>query len=174
GLVVVRQAARWVSWLTGPGLLLAVLVVSAVLGAARRWRDAAVLLGGTGSAWLLSAALKTLFAIARPRGHHTFYEISRYGLPSAHVLVTIVAGGLLVWVLARGAGRGTRLGLYTAAGLAAAGSGLSRIVLDAHWLSDVVAGLAAGLVWLSVIIVTASWHARPAPATLASASAPRP
>src|SRR5262249_39917296 len=66
GLVVVRQAARWVSWLTGPGLLLAVLVVSAVLGAARRWRDAAVLLGGTGSAWLLSAALKTLFAIARP------------------------------------------------------------------------------------------------------------
>ena len=45
-----------------------------------------------------------------------------------HVVVTLVAVGLIVWLLGR----------------------------DAHWLSDVVAGVAVGILWLNVVVMAAS------------------
>jgi membrane-associated phospholipid phosphatase len=149
--VGVRTGAGTVSWLTGPGLFLAVLLLTAGLAAARRWWDVTVLVAGTASAWLLSAGLKLLFGVNRPRAHHSFYDISRYGFPSAHVLVTIVACGLLAWVFGRDASRPVRVVLYLGACAVAVGSGLARMILDAHWLSDVVAGFAVGLMWLTLV-----------------------
>ena len=104
----IRTGAGLVSWLTGPGLVAAVLILAAGLAGARRRWDAAALVLGTASAWLLSGGLKLLFGVMRPRAHHSFYEISRYGFPSAHVLVTIVAAGLLAWVFGRDAPRPVR------------------------------------------------------------------
>jgi membrane-associated phospholipid phosphatase len=63
----------------------------------------------------------------------------------------MVACGLLVWVFGRAAPRYVRGLLYLGACALAIGAGLSRIVLDAHWLSDVVAGLAVGLMWLTLV-----------------------
>jgi membrane-associated phospholipid phosphatase len=41
----------------------------------------------------------------------------------------------------------------------AAGAGISRVVLDAHWLSDVIAGLALGVIWLNAVLLAVA-HAR--------------
>jgi membrane-associated phospholipid phosphatase len=159
----VRTGAGLVSWLTGPGLVAAVLLLASGLTLGGRWRDAAVLVAGSASAWLLSGGLKLLFGVMRPRAQHSFYDISRFGFPSAHVLVTLVAAGLLVWVFGRDAPRPVRCLLYLGAGALAIGSGLSRLVLDAHWLSDVVAGLAAGLTWLTLVTSVLARRGDPRP-----------
>ncbi len=169
----VRTGAGLVSWLTGPGLVAAVLILAAGLAGARRRWDAAALVLGTASAWLLSAGLKVLFGVMRPRAHHSIYEISRYGFPSAHVLVTIVAGGLLAWVFGRDAPRPVRVTLYLGACAVATGAGLARMILDAHWLSDVVAGFAVGLMWLTLVTSVLARRCDPRPVAGAAPRAGR-
>src|SRR5262245_12447802 len=94
----------------------------------------------------------------RPRGHHSVYEISRYGFPSAHVVVTIVACGLVAWVFGRDAPRPVRIALSLGVGVMAMGSGLARMILDAHWLSDIVAGFAVGALWLTLLTSILAWR----------------
>lgn len=148
--------ASTVSRLTGEGLVGLVLGTAGALVATRRRRDAAILTAGTLGAWLLSYGLKLGFGVVRPRAPHVFYKISGYGFPSGHVLVTLVAVGLIVWLLGRDAPPRVRLALYVAAGGVTALAGAARIVLDAHWLSDVVAGVAVGILWLNVVVMAAS------------------
>ncbi|MBI4013288.1 MAG: phosphatase PAP2 family protein [Candidatus Rokubacteria bacterium] len=153
----VRAAASLVSHATGEGLLVLVGVTAVLLTAARRRREAVVLLTGTLGAWLLANALKLTFAVRRPGSHVTLHEISGYGFPSAHALVTLVACGLVAWVAGRRAAHRTRVALYGVV-LAIAGlSSAARVVLSAHWVSDVVAGLAIGMLWLVVVVLAASW-----------------
>ena len=48
--------------------------------------------------------------------------------------------------------RFNRLALMTAAGIAV-GVATSRVMLDVHWMSDVIAGLAFGWAWFSICAV---------------------
>ncbi len=154
----VRRAASVVSRATGEGLLVLVVAATALLTAARRRREAVVLVAGTLGAWLLANALKLTFAVRRPGSRATLYEISGYGFPSAHALVTLVACGLIAWVVGRRATPRVRLALYGVALTVAVLSSAARIVLSAHWVSDVVAGLAIGMLWLVAVILAASWR----------------
>jgi len=163
-LPAVRATATAVSRLTGEGLVVLVLVAGTGLVIARRRVDAAIVVGGTLGAWLLATALKMFFAVPRPGRPRTFYAITGYGFPSAHALVTLVACGLVAWALARHATRGARVALYAAAALVAALSGTARVLLAVHWASDVIAGLAVGLVWLNLVILMASRRAGAGPA----------
>src|SRR5262249_60069227 len=95
-----------------------------------------------------------------PGTHQTVHPITSYGFPSAHVLVAVVACGLLAWTLSRGLATRDRRRLYLAAGVLAGLTATSRVLLDAHWLTDVIAGLAVGLVCLSVVLLAV---ARPGP-----------
>jgi membrane-associated phospholipid phosphatase len=148
----VRSTATVLSRLTGEGLIAAVAVVAIALLATRRRLEAWVLVLGTIAAWLTSLALKVAFGVPRPRAYATFRS-GHAGFPSGHALVSLVACGLIAWALGRRCSRRLRLALFTLAIVVAAGSALSRLVLDAHWLSDAVAGLAFGAVWLNVAIV---------------------
>lgn len=158
--------ASILSRLTGEGLVGVVLGTAGALVAMRRRWDAAILVAGTLGAWVLSNGLKLVFAVTRPRGHQVFYEISGYGFPSAHAVVTLVGAGLIAWLLGRDLSPRRRLTLYAAAGGVTALAGAARIVLDAHWLSDVVAGFAVGLLWLTAVITAASRWAGPARLTV--------
>jgi membrane-associated phospholipid phosphatase len=169
----VRSAAVLMSRLTGEGLVVLVLVVGGRLLLAARRREAAILAGGTLGAWLLASALKMLFAVPRPGRPRTLHAITGYGFPSAHALVTLVACGLVAWALGRRATPPGRRVLYAAAATVAALSGLSRIVLNVHWASDVVAGLAIGAVWLTLVVLAVS-RSEPTPfAALSSARTAR-
>jgi len=150
---VVRLASA-VSRLTGLGLVGAVVLAAAGLVVAKRRRDALLVVAGSLGAWLLSALLKLGFAIPRPGAPHTVHLISGYGFPSAHALVTAAVCGLLASTLARGmTTRGRRL-LYGMAIAAAVITAASRVILDAHWLSDAIAGLAVGVLWVDVMLLT--------------------
>jgi undecaprenyl-diphosphatase len=153
-----RRAAALVSRATGPGLGAAVLVGSALLWRRGRREDAALLLGGTTGAWALAALLKLAFAVPRPSAASAVHALTAYGFPSGHVLVTTVACGLGGRVLGREV-RPVVRGALLLTGLAVVGlTAAARVVLNAHWLSDVAGGAAMGLAWLATILLAVGPH----------------
>ena len=77
-----------------------------------------------------------------------------YGFPSGHVMVALVFFGLVLYLLWQ-ARRGDAVAwLATLVGIVAvAAIGVSRIYLNAHWLSDVLGAIAAGLTFLIVVVL---------------------
>jgi undecaprenyl-diphosphatase len=135
----------------------ALVVAGAALLWRRRRRWAVGLPIVMAGAAVLQLAAK--WASDRPRPN-----LAALGYPSGHTLSLVVLLGYLVYVLAT-SGRPTPWRVV-AGGLAGLGVGVvaaSRVYLDAHWLSDIVGGLAAGLAYLllalAVIRFTASSRA---------------
>jgi membrane-associated phospholipid phosphatase len=158
-----RHAAALVSRLTGEGL--AVLLAAAIpaLVLRRRGRDALLLASAAVGAWATSGLFKILFLVPRPRAHDLLRVTASYGFPSGHTLVTLVTFGTLAWLL-RPRHRPTRVLLMVAAWTIGLAAGASRVVLNAHWPSDVVAALALGALWLVVLPAITEeprWRSRP-------------
>lgn len=124
-----------------------VLLIGLLLG----WRDGLYLLAITLAQGLINALIKR--AIGRPRPLDTLVEVfvpsPGFSFPSGHVMFyTVFFGFLLFLVLTRMPAALLRLLLaIPLAGLVLL-VGPSRIILGAHWLSDVVAAYLLGLVIL--------------------------
>jgi len=151
-----RPIARAVSRLTGEGLAVVVGLAVLALALVRRRRDAWVVLLGAAGAWAASGILKLGFGVPRPRARIPWDLFSSFGFPSGHALVTLAACGLLAWSCARGAGGGTRLALGLACVVLAVAAGVSRVILNAHWPSDVLGGLVFGTAWLNLVTLVAA------------------
>jgi membrane-associated phospholipid phosphatase len=144
GLDVVTQLGG--TWLV---VLLAILV--AVVGYVRRpnrWIPVflfTVLVGQV----LLSNGIKEVLDRARP----TFKPVAETlgpSFPSGHSTTAAAFYAAAALVLGRGIGpRGRALLAGAAAGIAVAVAS-TRVLLDVHWLSDVIAGLALGWAWFAV------------------------
>ena len=115
-----------------PGLL---LLLSVSRHARRRWwLWAAVLV----AAPLAGEALQELVGRLRPQG-------SALGFPSGHATAVAAFAVATIYLVGRsGLSLGLRVAIGLAAVLATLAIGLSRMVLDAHWTLDVVAGFALG------------------------------
>lgn len=114
------------------------------------------------SAWLatllgsgiVDAAVKHI--VQRPRPNHM--DVFSYGpansFPSGHALGALTCYGMLAYLLAVFWAKDwrARTAIVAAAVLLVTAVGFSRIYLGVHYFSDVIAGYAAGLVWLSVCI----------------------
>lgn len=150
----IRPAARFVSRVTGRWLAGVVTVAVLALALAGWRREAVAVAAGTLGAWLLSMQ-KAVWLVPRPRGRPPWEAFVDYGFPSGHTLVSFVAFGLLAWSVGRRAGAAVRAGLWAGAVGGAAVSGMARIVLDAHWLSDVIGGLLFGTVWILLVVTVA-------------------
>lgn len=132
-----------------------VVLVASLIGA-RRWRMgvAAVLALGTGQVVRLLINL----AVARPRPPRADWLVAAAGhaWPSGHTTTATLAFGLAVVIgWPRLVSRGARSAAIAAAGLMAVGVGLSRVYLGVHWPTDVLAGWAFGLTWLSLTALAA-------------------
>jgi len=140
-----RSAALTVSEGTGVGLVILIAIGTVWLASTRRSRDAVFFAAGTFGALALGYLLKMALAVPRPR------SMDKYGFPSGHTLVTLVAAGLMIYILTRSAPGRMRLPWYALAVAVSLLSGASRMVLSAHWLSDVLAAVAVGTVWLGLL-----------------------
>lgn len=127
------------------------LIATLMLTAAMLWRKrraetvtlAIAVIGAVG----LNAILKHLFARKRPELWQRTVDVHFYSFPSGHAMVSMVVYGMLGYLLAAYYPR-YRVGIAAGTiGLVAA-IGLSRLYLGVHWPTDVVAGYAAGMVWL--------------------------
>ena len=134
-----------------------VLIVSAVLAMKRRYRWAAYLLVTTTLGGLLNLQLKGFFARARPELAEALREAHGYSFPSGHAMGSAVCFGALAYLALRTIPRWR----YRAAAIAFACTMIlaisaSRIYLGVHWISDVGAGIVAGLIW--VIAATVAYE----------------
>lgn len=102
------------------------------------------------STWGIMEGLKYLFERSRPAGE-ALTVASGYSFPSGHAMISIAFYGFLAALLLKH-GRGRRqawlgaIALYVLVLLI----GLSRIYLNVHYLSDVVAGFLFGIIVLAV------------------------
>ena len=137
----------------------------ALLWLRRRWLAVAFVVAIAGNA-LLNITLKAIFARARPL-HDLAAELVRgFSFPSGHSSGAVVAYGMLAYVLIRCLSQAHaarfRLPLVLAATALAFTIGCSRIFIQAHFATDVLAGFASGSAWLAVCIGSTEWlrHAR--------------
>lgn len=134
-------------------LVLAILIDRAV------GRDDALLYVG---ACLIGEALHlVLKAVVR---HHRPVGISPkmtdagwYSFPSGHTMLAVVIFGLGAFLATRRASRVVRVMAVGTAAVVVVLVGLSRVYLGAHWPSDVIGAVAAGLAWSAACL---AWDAR--------------
>jgi membrane-associated phospholipid phosphatase len=111
---------------------------------------------------LMNGALKHLFHRARPTGGNPLYLPHSFSFPSGHATyVFLFYGFLVVWLFNRFP-RLPTLPRYTAAvaaGLLCLMVAASRVGLGVHFASDVVAGAAEALTWLSCCLMLVAFFA---------------
>jgi undecaprenyl-diphosphatase len=100
----------------------------------------------------------------RPLHDHGFIVEPGWSFPSGHAFGAMVFYGMLAYVLLRLTPRFHRA-IIAAAVLLIGMIGISRILLQVHYFSDVMAGYAAGAAWLVVCIVVAETLRQPLPET---------
>ena len=139
---------------TPAGLGALVLIAAVVLALRRRWRWAAYLLVTSVLGGLLNLQLKSYFARARPELAEALREAHGYSFPSGHAMGSTVVFGAFAYlafrILSRWKSRAAALAFACSMILAICAS---RIYLGVHWISDVAAGIAAGLIWLATATV---------------------
>jgi undecaprenyl-diphosphatase len=122
----------------------------------RAWNRLLVLaitmLGGS----LLNVVLKHFFQRQRPVLENPIVTLSSYGFPSGHTMGSTLLYGLLALIAARFIRSASgRAAVFALAIIWIALIGLTRIYLGAHYLTDVIAAIAAGSAWLAVCWTTA-------------------
>lgn len=146
----------------GYSLPYAVLVAVAfvVLACLKRWREAAGLAVCLAGGAFLNFVLKHLFERSRPDLFRVT-EAAGYSFPSGHAMVSLCFYGMLAFLIARNIKSWYgRLGVISVASLLIAAIGVSRIYLGVHYPTDVVAGYAAGSMWLAFCISLLMWWER--------------
>jgi undecaprenyl-diphosphatase len=143
---------RVLTFFGSPAVALAIgAVVCVVLYRRRRLVDAALLPVVLGGAEVLNLVLKLSFHRARPEV--AFVHLDTYSFPSGHAMISTAAYGALAYLAwSRLRTRGQRLILLAVTVVLLALIGFSRLYLGVHYLSDVLAGIAGGVFWLSVSI----------------------
>ena len=143
-----RDGGRFVTWFGNSNTIVG-LVVAVVLGLGlRRMYWAAfrvVFASGVGGAVIYG--LKAFFARQRPV--EQVIEATGYSFPSGHAFASTVFYGMMIYLTWRlTERRGLRALAAVVFTLMVVAVGLSRVYLNVHFLTDVVAGWLGGVAWL--------------------------
>ncbi len=129
------------------------LVVTGLLAWCRRWLYASGWLVALVGVVALNLLLKQIFERPRPIFADPIIVETSYSFPSGHAMDSLVVYGMLAYfaLLFIEPWR-ARMGILFGAALLVILIGFSRLYLGVHYFSDVIAGFAAGGVWLSACI----------------------
>ncbi len=126
----------------------------------RAWSSAAYWVGAVGCSALATLVLK--LALHRPRPVTGLYHgWSAFSFPSGHTVVNATLYGFLAFLIAREVRSIGRAISVAGALLVAVAIAFSRLYLGAHWLSDVAAGLAFAVAWVTILAIAYNRHQRP-------------
>lgn len=124
----------------------------------RAWRAAlygvTAVAGASIFAWLLKATLHQ----ARPGALYAGW--TAYSFPSSHAAASTALFGFLAVLICREVSARARVAVTLAAVSLVSAIAFSRLYLGAHWLSDVMAGLAFGTAWAALLGIVYLQHAR--------------
>lgn len=92
--------------------------------------------------------------VERPRPTNSLIEVSDFSFPSGHAMMSIIFFSLFLYSFKDNISRPLLKKLFITGNiLFFLLIGLSRIYLNVHWFSDVVAGFSLGLFWLTLLIL---------------------
>ncbi|MEC4805804.1 MAG: phosphatase PAP2 family protein [Jaaginema sp. PMC 1079.18] len=143
-----------ITFLGDPWSVTIVSILVAIILSRRQRLAGAITIGiASAGAWGLNFLLKYVFARDRPALWERIVDVQYNSFPSGHAMVSLVVYGFLAYLLAIRFRKfqGT---IYALATLLIFLIGLSRLYLGVHWPTDVIAGYAAGLVWLITCILS--------------------
>ena len=126
-----------------------VLVVLAFLLFRKRLRDAVYWLIASGGGVGLVQLFK--WTLHRPRPIDIYHGVSSWGFPSGHTTMSVVIYGFLAVLLLRSFHSHWRWLPFVFALSFSLLVAFSRIYLGAHWLSDVLGGMALGWAWVTLL-----------------------
>jgi len=154
----IDQIMIWITMLGDTFVITSItLIISAWLlyqrniPAALHW-GAAILFGA-----ILTRVLKISLQIPRP-DPGMFPDTSHYSFPSAHSTMAMLLYGFLSIIISREIRADKRIHVYAFFGIIISLIAISRLYLGAHWLSDVIGGLALGLIWITLLGITYRRH----------------
>ena len=153
---------RAITWTGNFVTLLVVTVVAVIVLWRRRQRtDALFVAFAFLGAQVLSNGMKLGFRRERPFFPDPLATESTFSFPSGHALVSLAVYGSIALLLARRiSSPRRRLLLLGGTGLLVLAIGFSRLYLGVHFLSDVLAGFAAGTAWLALLYVALELRSR--------------
>ncbi len=128
------------------------LVVTLVLLVRRRWLLAGAWAMGAATGGVMNQLLKALFARARPFHDHGLVIETSYSFPSGHASGSMLIYGLLGYLLVRHTPRIWHIPIALAAATLIIFVGFSRVILQVHYFSDVLAGYASAAAWVLLCI----------------------
>ena len=159
------QIAIAISFIGGPLMMTIVaLVVGMVLVRRGAWLLLSVWLAAFVVGGFLDWILKNMIRRPRPVGAERFLDgISSFSYPSGHSMGSLIGFAMLAYVLFElwPPAHRHRVVVVTATITIVLLVGWSRLYLGVHYLSDVIAGFAAGAVWVTACITGLELAVRP-------------
>jgi membrane-associated phospholipid phosphatase len=147
----------------GSSLLMAPLaiLILAICYIRREFHVLEILAATFAGAVVLELLLKVIFQRPRPVPFFDLPQPATYSFPSGHALFSFCFfAGLAVVVSPRLAHPAARIALWFFAFALIFGIGFSRVYLGVHYPSDVLAGYAAGIVWVATLQLAVDLHRR--------------
>ena len=137
----------------GPAVLVPAGLVAAGAFLIRGWHRGALLVVVTlAGAGLLNGLLKFSFARVRPASFFDYPLPGSPSFPSGHALYAVsIFGGLAVLLTARVRNLLLQIAIWFVAISLILLVGLSRVYLGVHYPSDVLAGYAIGVIWVTAV-----------------------
>lgn len=143
-----------ISWMASPTVIAPIgLGVALLLIGQRRWLAVTSWLAALGGNGVLLVALKQI--IRRPRPvYASAVQQSSFSFPSGHAMGSLVVYGMLAYFLVVfwAHRRSTQVAIISGTVALVIAIGISRLYLGVHYFSDVIAGYAAAMLWLSACV----------------------
>jgi membrane-associated phospholipid phosphatase len=112
--------------------------------------------------FLLNLLLKQLFQRPRPPAAAGMLHEPSWSFPSGHAMMSLVGYGMIAYFIVNATSRRLlQLSAVFVAALMVVAIGVSRLYLGVHYLTDVVAGYAAGALWLAVCLTAVELRRAP-------------
>jgi len=159
---VAGQMPGWVEWLARPftwvggivGVALLVGIVGLLLVRAGRRPDAVLLVVAALGVQVIVVMLKSVYERPRPDAGSPIDLPHSTSFPSGHAATGIAMFGALALIAAgRARSPAAAAGMLVLGFSIGVGVGVSRVVLNVHFVSDVLAGFCVGLAWLCVCLL---------------------
>lgn len=125
----------------------------------RYWKKVILLFSSVAGGALLNLMLKNVFQRARPAIPGAYMVDNGFSFPSGHSMISLVFYGMVAY-LAMGYVKNNNWKGLLIVGICVicALIGFSRLYLGVHYLTDVLAGWAAGGLWLAACIFINLWQ----------------
>ena len=117
----------------------------------KRWNQLVFLISAIGGAAFLNLLLKNIFLRPRPTFPQAYLVDTGFSFPSGHAMLSIAFYGMVAYfLLTTLKNRQTKVLVIIGLVMVSTLIGFSRIYLGVHYLTDIFAGWAAGILWLAV------------------------